>query len=448
MMRFPEAESTTLELKQDFPRNDQIIKTLIGFCNQNGGRIVIGVQNDGTITGISSSQIEEAMETLESAVYQASLPPIVPRVYAQLYGEKNLLIIEVSAGMNKPYHRKSEGMAKGCYVRIGRSTVRATPEMVEELRWQSQGIDFERLPIYHAGIEELDQTAIEQFVNRRPNHGTPKVDSALLHSYGLVTSEHSRVYPTYAGILLFGKKPQVFCSEAMIICSHFHGTKGREVIATVDCEGTIIQQFSQSYEFILSRLNRSFTIDGPQRTEEWEIPRIAIREALLNALIHRNYHIKGPTKVAIYQDRLEIFSPGGFPGPIKVDNLRAGLTYLRNPAICKVFREAGLVEKLGSGLIAIFDSYEQRGLAPPQIIEGENYIKCVLPRLIATKLTEDDQYLLALFDRQNQISISEITQWCGISRATAQRRLSALVKSGQVEKLGAGPATRYRRTDR
>ena len=106
------------------------------------------------------------------------------------------------------------------------------------------------------------------------------------------------------------------------------------------------------------------------------------REALLNAIVHRNYHIKAPIKIAIYENRVEIFSPGQFPGPLDPKNLKTGITYLRNPAICKILRESGYVEKLGSGLITIFESYEKRNLEDPIVIEGENYIKCILPRVL------------------------------------------------------------------
>jgi ATP-dependent DNA helicase RecG len=183
----------------------------------------------------------------------------------------------------------------------------------------------------------------------------------------------------------------------MIICSDFKGTSGREAMATLDCNGTLFEQFDQAYQFIVSRLPRSCEIKEVRREERLEVPPVAIREALLNAIIHRNYYIAAPAKVAIYEDRIEIFSPGSLPGPLNLANLRTGITYLRNPAICKAFREAGLVEKLGSGLIAILDSYEEWGLATPCLLEGENYVKCILPRKLASPQGARD--LLSLIDK-------------------------------------------------
>lgn len=155
-----------------------------------------------------------------------------------------------------------------------------------------------------------------------------------------------------------------------MICSHFAGVEGREAMATKDCSGTLFEQYEEATAFILSRLYRSFTIRGFERQETLEIPEVALREALLNLLVHRNYHLKSPAKIAIFDNRIEFFSPGDFPGPLDTHNLLQGMSFLRNPALCRVFREAHLIEKLGTGLIALFDSYIQRDLPSPQVVEG------------------------------------------------------------------------------
>src|SRR5271170_4849023 len=125
-MKYPEVESSTLEFKTTLPENDQIIKTITGFCNRNGGKLIIGIQPDGTIASIPEEEIEKVMEYAHRSIFQASSPPIIPRVHSQRVADKTLLIIEVSSGMNKPYYRKSEGLDKGTYIRLGCSTVRAT----------------------------------------------------------------------------------------------------------------------------------------------------------------------------------------------------------------------------------------------------------------------------------------------------------------------------------
>ncbi len=448
VMKYPTKESDTVELKREMPCSDQIIKTMIGFCNKNGGKIIIGISNDGRIIGLDDAEIEKILESIDKAVYSAATPPILPRAYTQRIDNKSIVIIEVAAGMNKPYYRKLEGLTKGTYVRLGRNTIRATQDMIDELKWQSIGLDFEDLPVYNCNKDELNLDKIQEFLNHRINHSKAKLNDHLLNIYHLITNEHADYHPTVAGILLFGKRPQYYFSEAMIICTHFEGTSGRTAIATVDCEGTLFEQFHQAQAFVLSRLYRSFKIAGMRRDEKLEIPEVALREALLNAVIHRNYHIKGPTKIAIYDDRIEIFSPGHFPGPIRSNDLLLGVTYLRNPTICKIFRESGLVEKLGTGLIAIFSSYKEWGLTTPQVIEGDNYIKCILPRtaLKTPKENKDESDLiLGMFDSASEITVQGVVRELGLSRATASRRLKGLVDSGKIIRIGKTRSLRYRR---
>src|ERR1700722_13434544 len=129
-MKYLAFESSTLELKKTLPENDQIVKTVIGFCNRYGGKLIIGVDSERNIVGISENEIQRIMEYLDKSIFESCAPPIIPSVYSQRIGDKFLLIIDVSTGMSKPYFRKSEGVDKGTYIRLGRSTVRATAEMI------------------------------------------------------------------------------------------------------------------------------------------------------------------------------------------------------------------------------------------------------------------------------------------------------------------------------
>jgi ATP-dependent DNA helicase RecG len=448
-MKYPAEESATLEFKKIIPENDQIIKAVIGFCNQKGGKLIIGVDANGLIVGISKNDVQKTLEYINKSIFEACSPPIIPLIYMQVIADKTLLIIEVSSGMNKPYYRTSEGLEKGTYIRLGRSTLRATSDIIEELKWQSRGYVYDMMPVYHATIQDLNERKILEFLNARKAIKLKTLSQEVLSSYHLILEEHTMIYPSIAGMLLFGNYPQKFFSEAMMICSHFSGVEGRNALASIDCEGTLFEQFDTAFNFILSKLERSFNIKGPKREEILEIPQEAIREVLLNAIVHRNYHIKGPIKVAIYDNRIEIFSPGGFPGPINVNNLGMGLTYIRNTAICKVFREAGYIEKLGSGFLTLFSSYKSAGLSPPQVIEGENFIKCILPRksFAVTHSSSDKQYedILGLFEIIEEASISDIIEALKLTRSTALRRLSQLVAKGSLIQIGKGKSVRYRK---
>lgn len=442
---YPEEESSLLEFKRDAPQNDQISKTIIGFANQNGGRLVIGVADDRKIIGIPEETVQELMEKIQSSIHDNCHPTLMPSIYTRRFGDKLVLIIEVSKGSSKPYFKKSEGLSNGTYLRLGIITAKATPEMIQELQFQSRGITQDLLPVYQATLEDLDFQAIQRFLkNKRFPTIAEERAVEILRSYHLVFEEHSRLYPSVAGMLLFGKTPQNYLSEAFIICSHFKGTSGRDVIATRDCSGTLFEQYSNSIEFVEEHLNRSFTIKGGKRKESLEMPVNAIREAVLNVIVHRNYRIPGPTKIAIYQDRVEFFSPGTFSGPLRVRDLELGISYVRNPAICRIFREAGYIEKLGSGFPTIFSSFNEAGLRHPQVLEREEAIKLILPRGKESHVEKDAMSsLLDLFSRAEEISMTEISAHLGVSKATAWRMVKKLISDEVITSRGKGPSTVY-----
>lgn len=447
MKKYQEMESSLLEWKETLPQKQPIYRTVVGFCNQNGGKIVLGVRDDGVIVGLAQNQVEELLETLERDIYQACSPPIVPRVFARRIEDKSIVIIEVSPGMNKPYYITSEGLEQGTYVRIGPHTVRANADMIEELRWQSRGIHFETMLQYQAGRKELDDKKIGDFLRSRRDQKKVKYTEAILKAYRLIGEEHAKLCPTNAGLLLFGKRPQHYLSEAMIICTHFRGTSGRDVVATIDCEGTLFEQFETAFAFLLSRLLRSFVIRGAKRKETLEIPEEAIREALLNAIVHRNYHQTSPTRVSIYDDRVEILSPGTFPGPLDATTMKAGLTFLRNPLICRIFREAEYVEKMGTGLLIIFNSYEQRGLQEPQIFELNSFVKCILPRKTKpgpSLLSEDAKKIEEIIKKQGEVTLDLLVKALSLSRPTVWRRIQELLTKEIIERIGHTRGARYR----
>lgn len=449
-MKYPNAESELLELKRQLPTSGQVIKTIVAFCNTRGGQIIIGVDDDLNIVGLPQIEMDRILESFDQAIFNSCHPHIIPQIYVRTFDHKSVVVIEVSEGMNKPYFIKSEGVEQGTYIRVGRHTRLATPEIIQELKWRANGIDYEKLPIYESSIEDISVNLVSSFLEARQSKAEAMLDEQILKSYNIVSLEQGRLYPSILGLLIFGKNPQQFLSEAMIICSHFRGTAGRDTIATIDCEGTLFNQFQQAIYFIEQRLNKSFTITKLQRDEKLEIPIVAIREVLLNMIVHRNYHIKAPSKIAIYDDRIEFFSPGRFSALIDQDNLRSGITYLHNPAICKIFREVKYIEKLGSGFITIFDTCKEAGLIEPEIHEGHSYIKCILYRekihQMRTSLHKKDNgtNILTIFNDEKELTIQQVADLLKVSRPTAVRKLNSLIAEGIVERVGSTKSLRYK----
>ncbi len=349
-MKYPRKKSSTIEFKRELPKNDQIIKTVVGFCNQKG-----------------------------------------PRSFS-----------------------------------------------------------YDSMPVYDATIDDLDFEKFRDFLTlRRGGAKGPIAIEDVLRSYYLITEEQGYTYPTVAGILLFGKDPQRFLAESYIICTEYSGIAGRTVLSAISCLGSLFDQYFKAFRFVTDRLAYSFTIEGPKRKEILEVPEIALRETIVNAIIHRNYHISACTKIGLYDDRIEIFSPGDFPGQLTTETLRCGISYIRNYAITKVFHELGYIEKLGSGLTMLFESYEERGLEEPQVIEGPNFVKCILPRpsnkrTSSEKTDDHTRHILRLLKATHELSIGDIVQQAMIPRTTAGRRIAELMSQGLIEKTGKGKSTRYR----
>ena len=449
IMLYPEKESSILELKREIPTKQQVVKTMIGFCNLYGGRLVLGVDDNRNIVGIPEDMVDQITESLHRSIYESCTPLIIPGIHTQRIDDKVILLIDVSSGMTKPYYLTSEGLNKGTYCRIGTQTVKATPEMIQDLQWQTRGRAPDEMPIHHAHLDDLDKESINTFMSKRIQHAREYSYDELLYHYSFLIKEHNRSYPTIGAILLFGKEPQKYLSEGFIICTHFKGISGREALATRDITGQLFGQYEKALAFVLSQLNRSFIIKGAsRRSEELEIPEEALREVILNAIIHRNYHSSAPIKISIFDDRIEIFSPGNFPGPILQHQLEMGLTFVRNRIIARVFREAGYIEKLGSGFLTLFDTYRKRGLKLPTIIEGHGFVKCILPRPSVhepkqAQVMGRQEMVLQLFYLGDEIRISDVMTHLKISRSTANRILNELVKKERLQRVGEGAATRY-----
>jgi ATP-dependent DNA helicase RecG len=453
-MKYLGHESSTLEFKREIPTKQELAKSIIGFCNLYGGRVVIDVNDWGEIVGIPEKEIDRLIEKLQQSILDSCTPTIIADIHIQRIEDKLLLIVKVSEGMNKPYFLTEKGLDASTYVRMGRQTMKASTEIIHVLQWQSKGKSPDMKPIYHASLNDLDLLIVDTFFRNRvqkPDDESPGISlEELMFHYKILVKEYGRTYPSLGGLLLFGKRPQDYLGEVFIICSHFKGISGRDTVATRDCAKTLFTQYEECLAFVVSRLNRQFTIrEGSRRDESLELLEEALREVILNAIVHRNYFIPGPTKVAIFDDRIEIFSPGTFPGPLNSSNLEMGLTYIRNYVISRIFREAGYIEKLEPGFLTLFKTYREQNLPLPVVQEGAGFVKCILLRrgLGAVKSSQatPEHELFKLFLIADEIKPSDVIRHFSISRATASRMLSKLVQQGLIVKIGKAGATHYKR---
>ena len=436
-----ERESKTIEYKRELPSNFLgIVKTCVGFANSAGGKIIIGVEDKTlAIRGVSDKDLNHGLESLSAAVYESASPALIPEVYAQRFGDKEVLVIEVSRGSSPPYFVKSQGSKKGVYVRVGPTTRAASEEHIVELLNLRTFTSFDSEPSKESP-ESLDQRILQGAYGKLPSQ------NLLLNERVLIKSIRNKINVTNAGILAFGLNPQATIDECGFICSRFKGDQGRDIIETQEIDGPLSEQITKAMYFLERHLDRNYKMMGSRLKAKTLIPELALREAVVNAVIHRKYQIPARSKIAIYDNRVEIFSPGGLPGLITIENLGDGSSHLRNPLLAQFARRMGLAEKLGSGVRAMFDSCAKSGILPPVFSEDGDYVKVIFLMKRQMKTAAGlDQMIRDLLGEQDTIRVREILERTSASRNTITNVLNKLAKEKLIKRHGEGPGVYYKK---
>lgn len=337
-----------MEFKERFPRGDQVARTAIAFANGAGGKIVFGIRNDPRkITGIPDEALFSLEEQIAQHIFDKCEPTIIPEIHIQSVQGKNLLVAEIFPGANKPYHLKSVSLEQGCYVRIGSTTRQASPEMIQELERRRQNISFDAVVNYDLDIQELNFEIFKKDYEQRTGR---ILDEDKLKNIGLLKSERGHLYATNAAVLL-SDAPQSRFPYAKIECARFKGTQRGNFLDQKTIDGPIHASIEECFSFVKKNISLSSSIKEVYREDRWEYPLEAIREALANAVIHRDYAVEGSDiKVAIYDDMLEITSPGPLPDTMPEEELGTGRSDIRNRILAPIFKDLKLIESWGTGI--------------------------------------------------------------------------------------------------
>ena len=439
-----EREGRRLEYKEKVEDFRSICRAVVAFSNDLGGRILIGIRDkDLDVMGLDESDIERLYEDLPKAVYDAINPYVIPQLSVRLIQDKSVMEVTVHKGERPPYFIKAEGTPKGVYCRIGAHNRRATPEIIEDLVRESQNRYWDT-ELTALDESELDPLTIE-------NHYGNGDHMAQLLADKMMARDPYRggLNMTHAGLIFFHPQPNRYFPQIEILYSEFEGKETNALRLTKDISGPLPRVLSELMEELEPHLIGEERILGMKReVTRWKIPKSVLREVLLNAMIHRRYSITDAIKVAKFQDRIEVFSPGNFPGPINLEDLRKGVSYARNPTIRQMARKFGLVEKRGLGFRLIFEESMLNGNPPPEVIEGATYVKVIMRFSLGEPvMVHMPEEMLPLENlRENGISFTtpQLMEVLGISKSTARSRLGKLLQDGWVEKNGNGPATQYR----
>ncbi|OGT30687.1 MAG: hypothetical protein A3E87_06925 [Gammaproteobacteria bacterium RIFCSPHIGHO2_12_FULL_35_23] len=437
-MIYPEHESKTLEFKSKLPKLQKLVKTCVAFANAYGGKILIGIEDDGSIVGVSDAVRNRVYDEFPNSLYDSTSPGLLAEIYEKRIGEKSILIIEIPSSIKKPVFLKEEGLPKGVYLRAGSNTRRATETYVEDLMRENKRLNFDE-EVVQVSPDKLSKALLKQIFGRYDNRRLV-AEKVLAQS----TANSQTYYPTVAGTLCFCEEPEKYISEAIVLCTKFKGVSGREIINTITIQGTLETQAEETFKLVSQWLIEGYKLVGVKLKPKTIIPEEAFREAIINALLHRKYWIPGAVKVAMYDDRLEIFNPGSFPGLVDLNNLGDGTTYLRNPHLAKLARRFGLVEKLGTGIRLMKESCKASRVMPPKFIEGADSVKVIFYFLPDKNQSEpEEDILLALFNARSEVTVGEVEKYLGVSRNTATRKLAVLIKENKIRRIGKGPSVRY-----
>ncbi|MFV5703245.1 ATP-binding protein [Flavobacterium sp. XS2P12] len=431
-------EGFNAEFKVNLPSNlKSITEEVCAFANASGGIVLIGVDDKNTIKGVT-------LDNSKRSAIQNSIGEISPALQCDFYmvdvNGKDIGVIEVPSGLNKPYV-----LSGAIYVRQGPNSQKLTT--VEEMRdffQQADRIYFDEAPCKEIDITtDLDKENIAVFRTEAGLNNTIS-EEQVFQNLRLTTKEG---YFKNGGVLFFAKEPERFFEKAVVRCIAFEGTDKRYIIDDKIMTGTLYLQFLKSMQWLHSKLDVRYDIEGEgskPRKELWEIPETAFKEAIINSLAHRDYYDKGGRiTIELFDDRVEISNPGGLVSAIPRNEF-GKRSLSRNPLIFGLFERMRMVEQIGSGISRMRDLMKEEGLTPPEFnIDGMFTVTFRRPfdfdkwvNKWVNLLSENRITILKAIHSNLDIKKSELEQIAGLSPTALDKNLDILKKEGLLEREG------------
>lgn len=462
MRDIPATESSTLEYKRELPADDRKwLKTVVAFANGKGGRIVFGVDDEThTVIGVPEANISRTIDQLTDVIIHSCTPQIVPDVYVESIGEKYVVVVEITAGQNTPYYLTKKGIEGGTYVRVAASTRLAEPNVRLELILRSRGLTYDQHLAPHAApataeeINNLCQT-ISRYSKREQ-----EITQEHLTSWGLIQPQHDGTLLPSITFCLFARPHAIHFSR--IQCAVFLGKDRSHFLDSQELTGPIHEIAEQAVAYVLRNTRTSYRIQGIYREEIPEIPMPALREIVINALLHRNYLSPSFIQISIHPNRIEFFSPGNLYGNMTKERmLKGNSSTLRNPQLADVFHRMQLVERWGSGIGRIFASFKEQGLTAPKYLVDDMGVTVVVKRALhdldspqqtphgnkketksggnkpRSRSSVSDEEVLLYIQQHPHCTYSQMLNNLPISRRTLSYKLNSLAEKGIICRTGA-----------
>ena len=371
-------ESKNVEFKENLPEKSiKYMKSVVAFANGTGGKIIFGIANKTReVIGFDKEDVFRKMDAIANAVSDSCEPAIIPDITLQTVDSKTIIVVEVSGGRQRPYYIKALGKEAGVYVRVAGTTRPADEYMIKELMFEGSNRYFDQalctgLNVTDEDIDALCKAMKEQAIKNAHNEeqkaAVKDVGRQQLRSWGVLIERDGKDYPSNAYTILTG------CGGLHVAtqCGVFKGTTKEVFVDRREYTGPIWEQIEEAFQFVLRNIHLGATIVGIYRQDVYEIPPDAIRELIINAAVHRSYLDHGNIQVAVYDNRLEITSPGKLPMGQTLERMKEGYSQIRNEALAYAFSYMNLIEHWGSGIPRIIGKVKAAGLREPEFIGGE-----------------------------------------------------------------------------
>ncbi len=432
------------------PDVDELAETMVAFANADGGTVVVGVDVEGRATGrVYPDEVEAAVR----AAVRLCRPPVRVEVQQEEIAGGFAFFIRV------PRSAKLHSLADGrVLIRSGAENRPLSGEEVRQLAATKSTGEFEARVVPGARREDLDEEVVEEFVARweeKQGREWTRSRDDLLYSMGAL-DEKGR--PTVAGLLLFGTEPQVFLPQSGLVFVKFPGTEPRGEDGRAgygrreEIGGPLPRIIQRTWAVVMEEMRTGAVVKGLEREEQTEYPPAAVREALVNAVAHRDYWLEGRRiEVRMFADRMEITSPGGLPGYITLDNI-VEEHFSRNPRIVRVLFYWGYIEELGLGVDLMIEEMTAAGLPPPHfqaephLFRVTLYNKQVRPPIARWQFQMNERQAKALeyVRKYGRITNREYRALCpDVSAETLRLDLRDLVEKGVLLKVGDKKGTYY-----
>ena len=371
-------ESKNVEFKEDLPKKSiNYMKSVVAFANGTGGRIIFGIADKTReVVGFDKEDVFKKIDAIANAVSDSCEPAVIPDITAQTIDGKTVIVVEVSEGRQRPYYIKALGREGGVYVRVAGTTRLADEYMIKELLFEGSNRHFDQvlctgLTITDEEIEDLCKAMKEQAIKNAHSEeqkaSVKDVGRQQLRSWGILTERDGKDYPSNAFAILTGNGGLHVATQ----CGVFKGTTKEVFVDRREYDGPLWEQIDEAYQFVLRNIHLGATFEGIYRQDVYEIPPDAIRELIINAMVHRSYLDHGTIQIAIYDDRLEITSPGKLPMGQTIERMKEGYSKIRNEALAYAFSYMNLIEHWGSGIPRIIGKVKAAGLREPEFIGGD-----------------------------------------------------------------------------